>query len=83
VAKYTVFVSAIESGWMWLVLIAILGSVVSIFYYFRPFINIWFKSCENESRIVVLPSLIVVVVIAVLLLIVVPVFANFFISYNL
>lgn len=83
VAKYTVFVSAIESGWLWLVLIAVLGSVVSIFYYFRPFIHIWFKSCENEGRIVVLPSLVIVVVIAALLLIVVPIFTNIFISYSL
>ncbi|NJO68736.1 MAG: NADH-quinone oxidoreductase subunit N [Bacteroidetes bacterium] len=32
IGKYTVFVSALNSGWLWLVLIAILGSVVSIFY---------------------------------------------------
>jgi NADH-quinone oxidoreductase subunit N len=83
VAKYTVFVSALESGWVWLVLIAILGSVVSIYYYFKPFINIWFKSSEKNDSIVVLPSLGLVLVISIILIIVVPVFANLFLNFGL
>lgn len=83
IAKYAVFVSALNSGWLWLVLIAVLGSVVSIYYYFRPLINVWFKSSEKGENIVVLPSLKVVVVLSVILLVVITVFANLFLSYNL
>lgn len=41
--KYLVFTSAIDSGYLWLVIIAILGSITSIFYYFRPIINMYMK----------------------------------------
>jgi NADH-quinone oxidoreductase subunit N len=84
IAKYAVFVSALNSGWLWLVLIAILGSVVSIFYYFRPFIYVWFRSNEKpDAKIVVLPSLLFVVVISTALLIIIPVFANMFLSFTM
>lgn len=84
IAKYAVFVSALNSGWLWLVLIAILGSVVSIFYYFRPFINIWFRSNENpDSKIVALPSLLFVVVLSTALLIIIPIFANMFLAFRM
>jgi NADH-quinone oxidoreductase subunit N len=83
IGKYTVFVSALESGWLWLVLVAILGSVVSIYYYFRPIINVWFKNNEKNDGVVVLPSLGFVVVVSILLLIIIPVFANLFLGFNL
>jgi NADH-quinone oxidoreductase subunit N len=83
IGKYTVFISAINSGWLWLVLIAILGSMVSIFFYFRPIINMWFKSSEFEGKLVIVPTLLFVVIISVLLMIVVPVFTNLFMSYSL
>lgn len=83
VAKYSVFVSALNNGWLWLVLIAILGSVVSIFYYFRPFIHIWFKDPENHTFVNALPSLMFVVVITTILLLVIPVFSNLFLGLNL
>lgn len=50
--KYLVFTSAIEAGYLWLVIIAILGSIISIFYYFRPIINMYMKESEfNEFPI--------------------------------
>jgi NADH-quinone oxidoreductase subunit N len=45
-AKYNLFALAIQHGYLWLVIIAILGSVVSIFYYFRPIINIYMKPAD-------------------------------------
>jgi NADH-quinone oxidoreductase subunit N len=42
-AKYNLFSLAIQHGYLWLVIIAILGSVVSIFYYFKPIINIYMR----------------------------------------
>jgi NADH-quinone oxidoreductase subunit N len=48
-AKYNLFALAIQHGYLWLVIIAILGSVVSIFYYFRPIINIYMKPADIKS----------------------------------
>jgi NADH-quinone oxidoreductase subunit N len=83
VAKYSVFVSALNNGWLWLVLIAVLGSVVSIFYYFRSFINMWFKTSDNQTEVTALPSLLFVVLVTTVLLLVIPVFSNLFLGLNL
>jgi NADH-quinone oxidoreductase subunit N len=48
-AKYNLFTLAIQHGYLWLVIVAILGSVVSIFYYFRPIINIYMKPAEIKT----------------------------------
>lgn len=46
-AKYYIFSSAIQNGYTWLVLLAIAGSLVGVFYYFRVIIAL-FKS-EGEG----------------------------------
>jgi NADH-quinone oxidoreductase subunit N len=76
-AKYLIFVTAINSGWLWLVLIAMLGSVVSIYYYFKPVIHTWFKETPANKEMELLPSFKFVVIFSALLLIVVPFVLNF------
>ena len=49
-AKYYVFTSALSYRYIWLVVVAILGSVVSIFYYFRPIINMYMKKPHADTR---------------------------------
>jgi NADH-quinone oxidoreductase subunit N len=48
-AKYNLFALAIQHGYLWLVIIAILGSVVSIFYYFRPIINMYLQPADLKA----------------------------------
>jgi NADH-quinone oxidoreductase subunit N len=45
--KYFLFTTALEKGFLWLVLIAILGSAISVAYYFRPIMAMYLK--ENEG----------------------------------
>jgi NADH-quinone oxidoreductase subunit N len=42
-AKYYIFTSAMENGYLWLVILALLGSAVSAVYYFRPIIAMYLK----------------------------------------
>jgi len=42
-AKYYIFTTAMQDGYLWLVILALLGSVVSAVYYFKPIIAIYFK----------------------------------------
>jgi NADH-quinone oxidoreductase subunit N len=42
-AKYYLFVTAIEMKYLWLVLIAIGGSAVSVAYYFKPIVAMYLK----------------------------------------
>jgi NADH-quinone oxidoreductase subunit N len=51
-AKYLVFASALQQGYAWLVIIAVIGSIVSIFYYFRPVINMYLKPPQHQERLV-------------------------------
>ena len=47
-AKYQLFVSAIEQGQLPLVIIAIVGSMVSVYYYLRPVVAMYFtRSFES------------------------------------
>ena len=65
-AKYFVFTSAIFHGFLWLVIIAIIGSVISIFYYFRPIINMYMKKPDYEKLVVPKLSLVVLVILTIL-----------------
>ena len=48
-AKYQLFVSAIEQGQLPLVIIAIIGSMVSVYYYLRPVVAMYFtRSMVSE-----------------------------------
>lgn len=50
--KFFIFVSAVERGLTWLLVIAALASAVSIYYYFRVIIAMYMKS-SNESKVTV------------------------------
>lgn len=47
IGKYAVFAPAIDAGYTWLVLIAVLASAVSAFYYLRVVYVFWMKSPED------------------------------------
>jgi len=49
IGKYFLFAAAIEQGWLWLVIIAIAGSAVSVGYYFKPIIAMYFR--EDQGTI--------------------------------
>jgi len=46
-AKFFLFATAIEQGYTWLVIVAILGSAISAAYYFKPVIAMYFKEGEG------------------------------------
>ena len=47
VAKYGLFSAAIAEGYVWLVVIAVLNTLISVYYYLRLVINIYMKEEEN------------------------------------
>jgi NADH-quinone oxidoreductase subunit N len=46
-AKYYIFTAAFQSGYGWLVLIAILASLIGVYYYFRIIIAMYFKQSDS------------------------------------
>jgi NADH-quinone oxidoreductase subunit N len=49
IGKYFLFAAAIEQGWLWLVLISILGSAISVGYYFKPIIAMYFRDEQGTE----------------------------------
>lgn len=69
-AKYYIFTAAFQAGHASLVLIAILASLVGVYYYFRIIIAMYFKE-SNDSEISVQAShklLLIILVIAIIAL---------------
>jgi NADH-quinone oxidoreductase subunit N len=48
-AKYYIFTAAFQAGYVWLVLIAILASLIGVYYYFRLIIAMYFKEGDGQT----------------------------------
>jgi NADH-quinone oxidoreductase subunit N len=48
-AKYYIFTAAFQAGFPWLVLIAILASLIGVYYYFRIIIAMYFKEASGAT----------------------------------
>lgn len=48
-AKFFIFKTAIQSGWTWLVIVAVLNSLVSVYYYMRPVVSMYFGGAEDKK----------------------------------
>ena len=46
--KYYLFFAAIKADYIWLSIIAILMSLISLYYYLKIIVFMWFKEPENE-----------------------------------
>jgi NADH-quinone oxidoreductase subunit N len=50
-AKFYIFRGAVENGLLWLVLVAVLNSVISAFYYLRVVKVMWFGEPASEDKV--------------------------------
>jgi NADH-quinone oxidoreductase subunit N len=63
--KFWLFGAAIESGYVWLAVIGVLNSAISLYYYVRVVVFMWIKEDAIGSPIAIGPGLAVVLAIAV------------------
>jgi len=47
-AKYYIFIAAIKSGLTWLAILGIISSVISVYFYLRIVVIMYFKEAEGE-----------------------------------
>ncbi len=57
VGKFFLFGAAIKQGFLWLVVVAALNTVVSLYYYMRIVLAMYFKEPDDEVEISASPSL--------------------------
>lgn len=50
-AKYNLFVLTAEGGYIWLVILAVVGSMISIYFYFKPILASYFSEGEPQHKI--------------------------------
>lgn len=50
-AKYFIFISALQSGYLGLVIVAVIASLIGVYYYFRIIIAMLFKETNNSEAI--------------------------------
>ncbi len=62
-AKYMVFAAGIEAGYLWLVILALLTAVISLYYYANVVKTMYFES--NESSVKINPPLAASIVLGV------------------
>jgi NADH-quinone oxidoreductase subunit N len=51
VGKYFVFSAAIDEGYIWLVVIAVVNSLISVYYYLRPVVAMYMYEPMDESEV--------------------------------
>ena len=73
-AKYYIFAVAFESGYIWLVGLAVITSLIGIYYYFRIIIAMYLKSTERTTPIHVPVRYTVVISVALVLVVILGVF---------
>lgn len=79
-AKYYLFTVAFESGYIALVLLAVLTSLIGIYYYFRIIIAMYLKSTEKEHMMKVPARHTVILAITVILSILFGVFPDLLVA---
>lgn len=75
-AKYYIFTAAFQAGYAWLVLIAILASLIGVYYYFRIIIAMYFKESSDNNTIEVLPNHKLLFIVTILLTIALGLFPD-------
>ncbi len=79
-AKYYLFLIAIEAHYTWLVLIAVIASLIGVYYYFRIIIAMYFKSATNAEKLTLSPSHKFLLLISLLLLILMGLIPDYLLS---
>jgi len=50
--KFYIFSSAVNEGFIWLIIIAVLNSLISVYYYLRVIVNMYMKQDESDDDFV-------------------------------
>lgn len=79
--KYYLFLSAIESGYLWLTIVAVIATLISLYFYIGLIINMYFKSESGEIEKVHLGLANISVIIAVIGIIFFGLFPNTIMNY--
>lgn len=64
VGKFYLFAAAIQKGYYWIVVLGVLTSVISLYYYMSVAYQMYFKTGSDDSKISINPTLAIAIVVA-------------------
>ena len=74
--KYYIFIAAVKANFTWLAIIGVFASAISVYFYLRIIVLMYFKSPETEIKIQKSNTAVLAVIIAVLIVIILGIFPN-------
>lgn len=78
--KYYIFKSAIDAGFTWLTLVAVLSSVISIYFYLRLIVFMYFKEAGDHSPVAEPKAAGFTLIVTTIVIILLGLFPNFLID---
>ena len=78
--KYYIFIAAVKSNLTWLAILGVLSSAISVYFYLRIVVLMYFKSSENEFEIESSNNSMLAIIFSVLLVILLGVFPGTFLD---
>jgi NADH-quinone oxidoreductase subunit N len=83
IGKYYLFLSAIESGFLWLTIIAVIASLISIYFYIGLVINMYFRDFKIEPQRVELGLANVSIIISIVGILILGIFPGYWLDLAL
>jgi NADH-quinone oxidoreductase subunit N len=81
VAKFYIFMAAVDTGLVWLAVVGVLFSAVSAYYYLRVVMLMYMKEPESQAKLAVSPAITVALWVATLVILGVGVYPNPLVEY--
>ncbi len=82
IGKFNIFMAAINSGYTWVVVVAVFFSSISAYYYMRIVMNMYMKPMEEEAKIYPDPANGAALLISILMIFVIGVIPSVVIGYT-
>ncbi len=79
--KYFLFVSSIKAGYTWLTIVAVIASIISMYFYIRVILNMYFQSNDSPIGDVKIGNSKIAIAICIIGIIAIGIYPNLF--YNL
>ncbi len=80
IGKFNLFMAVINAGYTWLVVIAVIFSAISAYYYLRVVMNMYMKEMKEEAAITPSPSLGLAILITVLMVFIIGIMPSPFLN---
>jgi len=82
IGKYKIFIAALNSGFYWLAIIAVINSLISVWYYIYVVVTMYMKPVEHEHPTLTFsPTLLVAVLIALILTLQLGIFPESYLKF--